>query len=75
MNLADVGKADRLYRVGFFDFNFNLNCVSMFLLESLNGKLKQCLEINKYARIAQLVEHSTDTRAVPSSNPGSRTEK
>ena len=26
------------------------------------------------ARIAQLVEHSTDTRAVPSSNLGSRTE-
>ena len=26
-----------------------------------------------YARLAQLVEHSTDTRAVPSSNLGSRT--
>jgi hypothetical protein len=28
---------------------------------------------NEYARLAQLVEHSTDTRAVPGSNPGSRT--
>jgi hypothetical protein len=29
----------------------------------------------RYARIAQLVEHSTDTRAVPSSNLGSRTKR
>lgn len=29
--------------------------------------------ITRDARIAQLVEHSTDTRAVPSSNLGSRT--
>ena len=28
----------------------------------------------EYARLAQLVEHSTDTRAVPGSNPGPRTE-
>ena len=28
----------------------------------------------KYARVAQLVEHSTDTRGVPGSNPGTRTE-
>ena len=27
----------------------------------------------KHARLAQLVEHSTDTRAVPGSNPGPRT--
>ncbi len=27
----------------------------------------------KYARVAQLVEHSTDTRGVPGSNPGTRT--
>ncbi len=27
-----------------------------------------------YARVAQLVEHSTDTRGVPGSNPGTRTE-
>ena len=26
------------------------------------------------ARVAQLVEHSTDTRGVPGSNPGARTE-
>ena len=31
------------------------------------------IEVSTYARIAQLVEHSTDTRAVPSSNLGSRT--
>ncbi len=31
------------------------------------------VEIYNNARIAQLVEHSTDTRAVPSSNLGSRT--
>lgn len=28
-----------------------------------------------YARVAQLVEHSTDTRGVPGSNPGTRTKK
>ncbi len=27
-----------------------------------------------YARVAQLVEHSTDTRGVPGSNPGTRTD-
>ena len=26
-----------------------------------------------FARVAQLVEHSTDTRGVPGSNPGTRT--
>ena len=31
------------------------------------------ISIYVYARLAQLVEHSTDTRAVPSSNLGSRT--
>ncbi len=37
--------------------------------------MRYSLQLNIYARVAQLVEHATDTGGVPGSNPGARTRK